>query len=210
MEKENKKGFFSNFDWRDFLDKVHAYGGLFIAVYLILLGISSLQMQHHFYEAKGGAKKLWQQEINMPEIENNQDYKLAVRDSLGLFGHAPWWEDYKDDNGVHHFMLTRPGKQYWVEVPTKGNVFKIEEARTGFFNVFMALHGLTGGGLQGPGFIKVWKFFGQIMNVVFLIVLAITVYFWYERSFLTYKGWVFAGGFIFSAIIILSFIWLIG
>jgi hypothetical protein len=196
--------------WRDFLDKFHVYGGLFISVYLIILGISSLHMQHHFQLPEGSSVKSWEKEINMPEILDNQAYKLAVRDSLGLFGGTPWWEDYRDDNGVHHFMITRPGKKYWVEVPTDNNIFKIEESRTGFLNVAMALHGLTGGELKGPVFIRVWKFFGQIMNIVFFIVLCITVYFWFIRSFKTYRGWIFAGSFVFSAIIILIFIWLVG
>lgn len=211
MGKEKKSNSLKNFDWRNLLDKIHVYGGLFITVYLLILGISSLNMQHHFINLREGkSKKLWEQKINMPVIENQQNYKQAVKDSLGLYGGTPWWEDYKDDNGIHHFLISRPGKKYWVEVPANGNVFKIEESHTGLLNVAMVLHGLTGGMREGPGFVKIWKFFGQIMNIVFFIAICITVYFWFERSFRTYRGWTIAGGFIFSAIIILVFIWLIG
>ncbi len=210
MEKEIKRSNSLIEKWRDLLDKFHVYGGLFIAGYLIILGISSLHYQHHFNLSENESKKLWQQDIRMPVIEDNLAYKLAVRDSLGLFGYTPWWEDYKDDNGIHHFMITRPGKKYWVEVPAGGTTFKVEETRTGFLDVVMALHGLTGGELKGPVFISVWKAVAQIMNVVFLLVLCITVYFWFIRSFRTYRGWLFAGLFASVSLIILAFIWLIG
>lgn len=212
MEKEQKRTASNNGKWRNFLDKFHVYGGLFISFYLVILGLSSLQYQHHFKLPENDSKKFWEQKIDMPGIEDNQAYKLAIRDSLGLFGHAPWWEDYKDNNSVHHFMITRPGKSYWVEVPTHNNVFKITESHNSFISVIMALHGLTGGGgaLNGPMFIFIWKIIAQIMNVVFLMMLIITVYFWYERSFSQNKGWIFAGTFAFTSILILFFIWLIG
>ncbi len=210
MGRQTNKTKLQNRKWRNFLDKFHVYGGLFIAGYLVILGISSLHYQHHFNLPENDSKKLWQKNINMPPIEDNQTFKLAVMDSLGLFGHTPWWQDYRDDEGVHHFMITRPGKSYWIEVPQNGNAFKIEEAGTGFLNVVMALHGLTGGGLKGPAFLKVWKIVAQIMNVVFLLVLFITVWFWYIRAFRNYSGWLFAGLFSFVSLVILAFIWLIG
>ena len=199
--------------WRDFIDKLHVYGGLLISGYLVLLGLSSLQYQHHFPLPENNSEKLWQQRFNMPQIENNQAYKLAVRDSLGLFGHTPWWQDYRDVNGVHHFMITRPGKSYWVEVPTEDDVFKIKETRAGFLSVILALHGLTGGGgvvMNPPTFVFIWKIIAQVMNVLFLIILFITIYFWYERSFRKSWGWIFAGIFTLTFLTILSFIWLIG
>jgi len=210
MGKEKHRSFFNTVKWMNFLDKFHVYGGLFIAGYLIILGLSSLQYQHHFNLPQNDSKKYWEQRINMPKIEDNLKFKLAVRDSLGLFGNAPWWQDYKDDQGIHHFMITRPGKSYWIEVPTANNIYKIQESRSSFISVVMALHGLTGGGLEGPAFILVWKIIAQIMNVVFLMLLAISVYFWYIRSFRSNKGWLFAGIFAFVSFIILAFIWLIG
>lgn len=210
MVNEEKRPPTSKFEWRALLDKIHVYGGLFIVAYLIMLGLSSLQYQHHFDIPEREPYKTWTQNIDMPELEGKQEYKLAVRDSLDLFGYTPWWKDYRDDAGVHHFMITRPGKQYWVEVPAEGNVFKIDEIRSSFISVVFALHGLTGGALEGPWFISLWKFVAQIMNVVFLAVLIITVYFWYDRSFYTYKGWIFAGTFAFVSLLTLVFIWLVG
>lgn len=205
---QNKRNF-NRGNWRDLLDKVHVYGGLFIALYLIIIGLSSLQFQHHFNLPEGNTGKTWWQQINMPVIEDNREYKLAVRDSLGLFGYTPWWQDYTDKKGIHHFKITRPGKSYWVEVQPESKLYRVNESRD-IIGAVLALHGLTGGALEGPAFIKVWKFFAQIMNVVFLIVISITLYFWYERSFQSFKGWILAGTIAFISILALLFIWLVG
>lgn len=212
MKKKQRKTL-KELKWRDLIDKIHVYGGLFISGYLIIVGLSSLQYQHHFNLPENGSEKHWEQKIDMPEIGNKLAYKLAIRDSLGLFGHAPWWQDYKDKKGVHHFMITRPGKSYWIEVPVENNIYKITEKRSSFLSVAMALHGLTGGGdnvMNAPGFIFIWKIIAQVMNVIFLLVLFITVYFWIARSIRKKAGWIFVGTFAVTSLTILLFIWLIG
>jgi hypothetical protein len=210
MGKMNNSNTFKTISLRNLLDKFHVYGGLFIAGYLIMMGISSIYFQHHISYSENDSAVTWEQKINLPAIDDAQKYKQAVRDSLGLFGHTPWWEDFKDDAGIHHFMISRPGKKYWVEVPEKGNLYKIKESRTSFLSVFNALHGLTNGELKGPFFLSVWKFIAQIMNVVFLIVLCITIYYWWVRSLRSYSGWLIAGSFILLSFIILGSIWLAG
>lgn len=159
------------------MDNFHVYGGLVIAGYLVILGISSIHYQHHFKLPAKNSIKHWEQTIKLPKIDDDLEFKESVMDSLSLFGYLPWWEDYKDDKGIRHFMIARPGKNYWVEVPANEDVFKIEESSTGFLSMVMQLHGLTGGGLEGPAFISVWKFISQIMNVVFLFVLIISILF---------------------------------
>jgi len=210
MEKEIDGAAFKNKKWWNFLDKFHVYGGLFIAGYLIILGISSIQYQHHFKLPTNDSKKHWEQTIKLSKTNDDSDFKKAVRDSLGLFGYFPWWQDYKDDKGIRHFMISRPGKNYWIEVPVKEDLFKVKESSTGFLSMVMALHSLTGGGLEGPAFIFVWKIISQIMNVVFLFVLITSLYLWYIRSFSNYKGWILAGSFAAFSIIILIFIWMVG
>ncbi len=197
-------------DWRDLLDQFHVYGGLFIAGYLIMMGISSVYFQHHIGYPENDSEVTWEQKINLPAFDDVQVFKQAVIDSLGLFGHTPWWEDYKDDAGIHHFMISRPGKKYWVEVPEKGNLYKIKESRASFLSVFNALHGLTGGELKGPFFLSAWKFIALVMNILFLIILCITVYYWWVRSIRSYSGWLVAGSFIVLLFIILGAIWFAG
>lgn len=80
--------------WKKFFNKFHVYGGLLTVGFLISFSYSAFVHQHHPKFIKAGEKEThWSQTLEMPPIEDNHEFKLAVRDSLELFGHAPWWED---------------------------------------------------------------------------------------------------------------------
>lgn len=140
-----------NSNWRKFLNKFHIYGGLLTAGFLLTFGFSAIQHQHHFKLPQPKRVKHWKKEFKVPQVEDHLEFKLAVRDSLGLYGHAPWWEDYTDSLGVKHFMITRPGKRYWVTVPGDNNVWEVAESRTGFLEVLNAIHPLSAG-MQNHGY----------------------------------------------------------
>ena len=203
-----------NRKWRNFLNKFHVYGGLFSVGFLIAFSISAFYHQHHPKFPKPGDKTAyWEQSIMVPDIPDNLDFKFAVRDSLGLFGHAPWWEDYHDNSGVHHFLINRPGKKYWITVPDKGHVYKVEEVRTGIWPVFIALHYLASG-MQNVGekpfFIKAWRIISLPMALVVLGVVIITIHFWRVRSFRKKRSWIIVGAIATIPIILFIFIWVLG
>jgi len=203
-----------NRKWRNFLSKFHVYGGLLTAGFLILFAISAFYHQHHLKFPKPGSKVTqWEQHLNIPDIPDKLEFKLAVRDSMGIFGHAPWWEDYIDSLGVHHFMIGRPGKRYWITVPDRGNIYKVDEIRTGFWDVLIQLHPLAGGMRghgKGPFFISAWKIIALPMALVLLGVMVITIHFWYVRSFKKRRSWIIIGAMVLFPLILLTFIWLVG
>ncbi len=200
--------------WKQFLGKFHVYGGLLTAGFLIAFSYSAFVHQHHPKFPKQGTKTVqWEQELNIPDISGKREYKMAVRDSLGLFGYTPWWEDYRDSLGIHHFMLSRPGKKYWVTVPEKGNVYKIDEVRSGFWDVINQLHPLSGGMRghgDGPLFIQAWKIVSLLLALVLLGVMIITIHFWYSRSFKKRRSWFIVGAMFLFPVILIIFIWLVG
>jgi hypothetical protein len=198
----------------NFLGKFHVYGGLFSVGFLLAFSYSAFVHQHHPKFPKPGDHTVhWEQKLEIPEIEDNNTFKLAVRDSMRLFGYVPWWEDYTDSLGIHHFMITRPGKQYWVTVPTQGDLYKVKEIRTGFWNVLNQLHpmasGLSGHG-NGPFFIEAWRWISLPMAIVLFGVVLITIYFWFKRSFNRKRSWVIVGSIALFPIILIIFIWLVG
>jgi len=76
--------------WRNFLEKFHVYGGLFSVGFLIVFSISAFYHQHHpKFPRPGDKTSSWEASLTIPEITDNHEFKLAVRDSLGLFGHVP-------------------------------------------------------------------------------------------------------------------------
>ena len=204
----------NNNGWRNFLGKIHVYGALFSVGFLIAFSYSAFVHQHHLKYPKPGEKTVyWEQSLDIPELEDKHAYKLAVRDSLGLFGHTPYWEDYRDSLGVHHFMIARPAKQYWVTVPSDGDVFKIREIRTGFWDVLKQLHplaaGMQGHG-KGPFFIIAWKYISLPMALVLFCVILLAIYFWYKQSFKKRRSWIIAGAIAAFPVLLFIFIWLVG
>ena len=193
-----------------FLRKLHVYGGLFLSFYVIVLGISSLQFQHRFIEFQPGKKIVtWEQKVEIPEVEDQNQLKASIRDSLSLNGYLPWWEEYTDSTGIYHFMISRPGKKYWVTVPIEGNQIRIDESRTSLLSVIFALHPLTAG-FKGPGFAKVWRIISEIMSILFLVIIVLTIQIWYAKSFSNKKGWIIAGSIASFSILLIILVWLIG
>jgi hypothetical protein len=200
--------------WSRFLPKLHVYGGLLCTGFLIMVGFSGYVHQHHpKFVQHEGRKASWEQRIQTPGIEDRLLYKLAIRDSLGLFGHAPWWEDYKDSTGVSHFMIARPGKEYWVTEPVTGDLFLVDEHRTGLLNVLNQLHPL-GAGMQGhgngPGFIAVWKWVSLALGIIAIMVLCISVYYWFTRSVKKKHWWYYIIGAALIPVTLFIMIWLVG
>ena len=193
-----------------FLKKLHVYGGLALSFYVIILGISSLQFQHRFVEFQPGKKVVhWEQEFEVPSLEDKSQLKAAIRDSLQLNGYLPWWKEYTDSTGIYHFMISRPGKQYWVTVPESYDHVLVDESRMSFISVVFALHPLTGG-FEGPGFAKIWRIISEVMSVLLLLIILLSIQLWYAQSFSEKRGWIIVLGLILFSFLLIILVWLVG
>ena len=66
--------------WKRFLCKFHIYGGLFSVGFLFAFSYSAFVHQHHPKFPKQGDKTVnWEQHLDIPEIEDQLDYKFAIR-----------------------------------------------------------------------------------------------------------------------------------
>jgi hypothetical protein len=201
--------------WHSFLSNFHVYGGLFSVGILIAFSYSAFVHQHHpkFAEPRIKNSINWEAQIKVPEIEDSVKYKEAVRDSLGLFGHAPSWQDYKDSLGIHHFKIARPGKQYWITVPLEGARFQVSESRTGFLNLLSQLHPLSAG-MQNAGnvpvFTNIWRIVMVPMSLVLLLVVILSIYFWLKKSIKKRRAWIVVGTVAFIPLLLFILIWLVG
>ena len=193
-----------------FLKKLHVYGGLLLSFYVIILGISSLQFQHHFVEFEpAGEPVFWEQQVRISDLEDRNELKQAIRDSLELKGFLPWWKEYTDSTGVYHFMITRPGKQYWASVVPGNPVIQVKEQRMPFLNVALDLHWLTAG-FEGISFARIWRVVSEIFNILLLVIVLLSVQLWYAQSFSRTTGWIISGGIASFSVIIIFIVWLAG
>lgn len=193
-----------------FLKKLHVYGGLALSFYIISLGISSLQFQHHFVEFEAGKNVVhWEQNFEVPAMDDNAELKAAIRDSLKLNGYLPWWKEYTDSTGIYHFMISRPGKQYWITIPEAYDRVLVDESRMPFLSVVFALHPLTAG-FKGPAYAKIWRIVSEIMSVLLLVIIVLTIQLWYAQSFSGMRSWIIVTALTMFSILLIILVWLVG
>ena len=163
---------------RSLLLQIHLYAGLLCSSYFVLYGVSSLNYNHHFGAAVEADRRTWERQLDLPPIETDRQRALAVRDSLGLPGWAPWWKYRTGDDGVFHFELTRPGKTYTMQL-TPGGRLRVEEHRTGFWPVVDRLHGMMR--MPNAPLVSWWGAYTELSFWVLLFGAGSGVYLWTRR-----------------------------
>ena len=94
---------------RRVVSKIHTYGGLLCAGYLIVFGFSSLEFNHHFSFAQPrDAFVLWEKPLTIEPGDDRQAFAEGIRDNLGLMGWTPPWEFEEREDGTFSFELVRP------------------------------------------------------------------------------------------------------
>ena len=189
---------------------IHAYLGLLCVPYLLIFGVSSLNVNHNFFEKnKSILRNSWIQQIEVPEELRTEDLGNALADSLDLFGWYIPWESYSN-NSKHHIKISHFGKEYVFEKFRDDNQVRIQEYSRGTGDILFGLHALGGGVPKAPFWINIWKYY-QDLTVYASLFWAITgVYMWAgkrERS--TTSLWVLL---VFSSLslILMGYLWLVG
>jgi hypothetical protein len=143
---------------RKILLYLHMYGGLIAAVYLILLGISSLQFQHHFFP-DAGPPTTWERDV--PVHESTTLTPEYVVDQLGLMGKVNRNSYREDKDGTARIDLYRPGRSYAISYTSQGHV-KVSERRN-TWNIVTALHGLTS--VPNSRFMTAWGVYTHFATI---------------------------------------------
>jgi len=174
---------------RNFILKIHLYGGLLCSPYLLLFGLSSLHYNHHFTQP-GDDRVTWTHPIRLDTSIEKRKMGQAVRDSLGLMGWGPWWEVRQNDTETR-VQITRPGKKYNVRIPNQGGVAEVEEIRLGYWRVINSLHALMR--VPNSTFMSFWGIYTEICTWVVLFSAASGVYLWTARKSERRIGWSLLG-----------------
>ena len=73
---------------RNWIHKIHLYGGLRCFWYLIIVAVSSLQFQHNFVfmNQKLSNEEIQEKKLSIPKNEKESDFALSIQNELNLAG----------------------------------------------------------------------------------------------------------------------------
>jgi len=162
---------------RKWILRIHLYGGLLCAPYLMIFGFSSLHFNHHFaFVAPAPNSTEWQAPRTPTPATNNDALAQSVRDSLGLAGWTIPWKMSRDAAGDLQFDLERPGKSYTVHTVANEHKVRVEEHRKGFWQVVNSLHAL--GSVPNAPFTSWWAIYTEICTGFVAFAAVSGVYLW--------------------------------
>ena len=196
---------------RKVLLKIHLYGGLLFFPYLIIFGLSSLHVNHHFgfMEEEQEWEMLPSRHFELQATDDNQVLADAVKDSLGLMGWAPFWEQDRDSLS-YDFKIVNFGSEYKVSLDLVKNDLSISRRSKGVGHVLHSLHFLGEKIPGGTALINSWHHY-QNLTVFFVLAAAITgIILFLKRKRERTIGLAIASGAFLMSLTYLLYVWLVG
>lgn len=169
--------------------KLHLYSGLICFWYLMILGTSSLNFNHHFSFMEANPEpERWTREVRLSRnFTDDLVLSETLRDSLSLIGWPLPWETWHDSTGIFHFALEHPGKRYVVDYSFATQRAEIEEIPKGLWRIFNAMHGI--GSIPNAPFMYAWQWYTRVTAVLVVFSVLAGVYLWYKGRRDKKTGW---------------------
>lgn len=193
---------------RNLFLKLHLYAGLLCFPYFIVFGISSLHINHEFsFMQPDPATRQWQRDVPIRQVADNQLLAETIRDSLGLMGWAPWWEQNRQTR-AYTFQVTHPGKQYRIQANLLENRVRVEERSKGFWPVLNSLHFLGESIPGAPLPINSWQYYQDFSVVVMLFSILSGFYLFVKKRRETLAGLLVLGCCTLFSLLLMIGVWL--
>lgn len=191
------------------LGKIHIYGGLYCSFYLIMMGFTGFMFNHEKLLTPKENKVHWSEAVSLPEDVLADSLIDPIVEQINIFGHRPYWEQWTDDEGQFHFKIMRPGRQYSLILNKFRDSIFVEEVRPGFFLMMKGLHPSSTGMPEHPVF-SFWRIYAESSAIITMIVIFISVYFWFRKSVKNITDWIFITLSALFSLTFILYIWLIG
>ncbi len=167
---------------RRILRMLHLYTGLLCSGYFIMIGLSSISLNHAgSFVAPPAEMVTW--EATIPREGTLSGGKLnranRVKESLGLIGTMPPWR-IKQGGGELSFYIWRPGRSYDVAFAHKTGTARVAEKREGLWGVARHLHGLPQID-ELAGWSRAWWLYNEISLATVLLALVSGAILWWPR-----------------------------
>lgn len=170
----------------------HIHGMLLCASYLVIFGVSSLLFNHPFAWATPKPTVVrWECPIVLEPAPDKMKAAEAVARQLGLMGWVLPWQTKLNADGAMRIALSRPGKEYVIDVPPDGRSARVEERRAGVWQVIRQLHGLMG--VRNSSFMLGWAQYTRVCTVFVIFAAFSGIYLFATRKSERVAGWLTLG-----------------
>lgn len=190
---------------------LHIYGGLFAAVYLVMIGVSSLNYQHRFFPEHPVDTISYQENIGFDATLEIDTLASFIRNELGIKGYLPKWE-FRDNkkNGRVRFKIERPALTYEIKLNRNDGLVSVDEIHYSFGKILRALHF---GGVRnqlGDPLLDIWSWYGQLSGLFAFFAVVTGIYFWFRNAVRNRGQWItiMISGIV--SILYILYIWLVG
>ena len=146
---------------RKWILNLHLYGGLFCFGSLLVLGLSSLEFNHHFgFGNPPPQVSHWDVKVALPTTREPVAAATELRDRLGLMGWPLPWTMNRETNGNFRFDIERPGKSYTVHALAAEGTVRVDERSKGLWRVVASMHAV--GDVPGSPLARFWGYYTEV------------------------------------------------
>lgn len=184
------------------LVKLHLYTGLFIALYILAFGVSSIIMNHDLKVEKNDITKTWETRVPLKLEVPDLELAESIKEELDIMGWPLPWE-FKRDSMQFHFSIIHPGRKYLLSYRKSDGMVKVDEIPRGFTAVFHGLHFLNGKIPNAPFLIRSWQIYQWLALLSMLVSLILGVWLWLKNHYKPWQGIVFGSLFILTLILMI-------
>lgn len=193
-----------------YLYAIHIYGGLFCAVYLLIVGVSALNFQHKFLPEKPTDTLSYTRNIQFDDTLKIDTLASYIRSQLGIKGYLPQWEFRDNKNGRVRFKIQRPARTFEVRLQRNNDLVEISEIHYSTGKILRDLHfGSTKNKLGYP-MLDIWSYYAQIAAVLAFLTVATSIWFWFKKSVKNRGQWVTIVLSSVFSLALMAYVWLIG
>ena len=160
--------------------RLHLYGGLVCACYMVIFGVSSFLSNHPTWAPAPGAPIRWEKAIATPVQVDNVAYGRALTGDLGVTANVLYLEVRRAKDGTLRYLTQRPGKHYTVHVSPDGKTAQVDEEHLGLLQITHALHGMMR--TTARRLLYGWGWYTRLCTLVMVFAAVSGVYLFVTRN----------------------------
>jgi hypothetical protein len=154
----------------------HLFLGLFSAAFLLMYGVSAIQMAHsRWFPSR---PKVTQSEISI-SAANGGGVRSVARELMDRHGMKGELQQVREAEGGIRFNIVRPGTVYEVDYSPSMNTAKVRTNTANFIGMLNRIHHI-GGLWHEYSIVNVWGFFVGVISAAIILLSLSGIYLWFK------------------------------